>query len=353
MPVVLAILGLLLLPVTTRAAVVFDPDDDKGVMVPPTNSRTQGLIRVAYDETSPCIDTVVMIAVGTAMSVGDYSILSRLTAQGTSIAVVVADHRPNNLFKQAWVNWDTDPRDRLLALAMYVQNNIGFHVHHVCADRKTHFILGGHSASALTVGEVLLEVHRGTKSYLKVDGVVGLDPEYRRLPISPQMWNELDLTHIPSVMWGHSQDSCQVMVNTGGKYGYEKSSPYYRVLYQMQWEGPQNQGHCDLTNDGCMALASIPGVGSIPICVLSDRHASTKQLMALSIQKLATAVDRPDPSAFFEEQKREAQTSFAGTPRDLKVFWNTDTVDFSARAQDGGGNHRGGGAGRLRIPPPH
>ena len=293
--------------------VVFHPEDDKGVLVPP-NSRTQGLIRVAYDETVNCIDTVVMIAVGTAMSVGDYSTLSTVTARGTSIAVVVADHRPNNPFKQAWWGWDKDPRDKLYNLAVYVQANIASHVHQVCDNVPTKFILGGHSASSLTVGEVVLQVsqEQGSSSELTIHGVVGLEPEYRRLPSNAQPWSGLDLTSIPTVMWGNSQDTCRVTVNAGGKYGYEQSSPDYRVLYQIQLEeSGRNMGHCDLTDKGCAG-----------VCALSDRNEFTKQAMATSMQKLATAVHVSNPSSYFTKDKLTLPSSSLS----LKMFLNNDEV---------------------------
>lgn len=303
---------LLLLIVPCCAEVVFEPQDEKG-----TKATTGGRFRVAYDNAQPCIDTIVMVNVGTAMSVGDYSVLSEMAVRDSSIAFVMADNQPSFGIKQAMFGGN-GPRDNLACLADYVMNNITSYVHKLCQDiSHTKFILGGHSASGITAGEVVLGAPSKCNT-TRIDGYLGINPFYKRLPISFKPWSGLNLSSVPSMLWGHSMDSCGVTVDSGGLFGYKSSSDEFRVLYQTQLD-KKGCGHCDVTNEGCGRFQILRWTYSA--CKLSDRSESVKAAVASSIRKFAKAIQQDGPRVNFNRQFLAVSVS---SPLKVKLFVNTD-----------------------------
>jgi hypothetical protein len=196
-----------------------------------------------YDDvTSPSFacDTVVLINVGTAMSVDNYKLLSESIVNGSSTIAIIIDSNPRNLPKDDGLKYATITN----AIVQNISNIIPTCKH---TNRPLYFI-GGHSGG----GKGAMNAIQENRLTFPVAGMIGLDP----FQISK---TDLSVLHIdlPSLYWGFSTTSCLVSINEAAKAAYFISNPTRRIFYQVQTKG--NDLHCSFADSGCSFFSMCSG----------------------------------------------------------------------------------------------
>lgn len=272
-----------------------------GVVLSNTTVNREGIVRYHYEgEATRFCSTILIIGVGTAMSVEDYEDLAIEVARGRpGLIVAMVDHAPENPFKLCAKRY----ANLVNALAANTADIIP-----ICnkreqqgpsSDQPTKFFLGGHSASGMVAIEALDLVD------FSPTGMIGLSP----FRITDQMKPIL----VPTLLWGFSTTTCGVEVGQAADQAYELSSQDQgRVLYQLQ--NPSGQpSHCVFANYGC-----------IPVCPCSDsvEYAWIRPAVAESIHRFLQAVD----SSNFTRRSLELSLDRATKQKYLKLFVNEDAA---------------------------
>jgi hypothetical protein len=200
-----------------------------------------GMIRYHYDATKSSCDNVLLLGVGTFMSVMDYDKISATIASGQSIIVIIADHNLHHVEK-------TSP-ERYAMLTIGVMNQLS-RLLPVCReiagdDSTLQLLIGGHSAS----GQAALQAwQQGMLSKVshKV-AFLGLDPyEISNTTIDQQIG-----LVIPSLYWGFTKTTCLVRTDMAARAAYEVTKDS-RVLYVIDNAGDGcAMTHCVFTDQGC------------------------------------------------------------------------------------------------------
>jgi len=200
------------------------------------NDATVGLIRTHYDTSFGECSTLLMLGVGTSMSVRDYDNLSIRIAAGSSIIVVIADHNEHNIQK-------TSP-EKYARMANAVYGNMS-NLLPTCKGKEPLILIGGHSAS----GEAVIRALKSNLLDFDPDGFVGLDP----YEISAKtMGRNKFLLEFPSINWGFAKTTCLVTKQKAAKAVYELTDSNARVLYEINnKEKDCKITHCVFSDRGC------------------------------------------------------------------------------------------------------
>ncbi|CAJ1914540.1 unnamed protein product [Cylindrotheca closterium] len=203
---------------------------------------TVGLIRTYHDASyteSPC-SAMILLGVGTSMSIRDYDKLSTRIAAGSSIVVVIMDH--NEHFFQK-----TSP-EKYARLVNAIRSNISSLVS-ICKNQEPLFLIGGHSSS----GEAAIMTLENSLLGVNPDGWVGLDP----YDMSPETIGNDAQIKIPSINWGFAKTTCLVATDKAAKAAFELADPGARVLYQINNnENDCKITHCVFSDHGCGIICS-------------------------------------------------------------------------------------------------
>jgi hypothetical protein len=211
----------------------------------------------------PC-SHVVVIGVGTSMTVEDYDILARKIVNGTSIVVIVTNHNVNGILKSSarryacLINAVYDQLEELVPICSLQSITTAGTITSATTTSTTttttskkekNFIVGGHSSS----GQAAFDASQKYLFDFQPLAFFGLDP----YPVTPS--NEELRLQIPALFWGLRTTTCFVHVQTAAMGAYQLSlSDSGRVLYAI--DNTHNEiTHCVFTDHGC-------GIGPIIVC---------------------------------------------------------------------------------------
>jgi hypothetical protein len=272
----------------------------------------EGIIRYHYDSTANRTNecsTILLIGVGTTMSVQDYDLLSiDIAKQNPDALVTIVDHAPGNPLKQSG--------ERFARLVSAVGARVE-HLFPMCFQQSLQqlinqtrpaFIIGGHSAS----GEAAIK----SLPYLKGVSPTGL------ILLSPfRITSSMPEIKIPTLLWGFSMTTCLVDIRHETEMAYRLSSADSgRVLYQLQNPSGEPR-HCIFTNHGC------------PLCPgsSSQRYAWVHPAVGESIAKYLVGVKtgtftrKSMKLSLFPE---EIETTF------LRMFVGEDPIEAPSLPRD-------------------
>eukprot|EP00980_Cylindrotheca_fusiformis_P010699 scaffold2400_cov187-Cylindrotheca_fusiformis.AAC.4 len=215
-----------------------DPVISKTTRVHDSEGKELGIIRYHYDSSpkkSAC-STILILGVGTSMSVSDYDKLSWQVAMDTSIFIVFADHNEHEIIK-------TSP-ERFAHLANAISDQIAL-IAPFCSNEGANIMIGGHSAS----GEASMKALQNGLYDFRPHGFVGLDP----FEVSTKTFgtNE-NIIGIPSINWGFTKTTCLVTREKAAAGAYQRTLKAARVLYAIE---NKHNGckitHCVFSDHGC------------------------------------------------------------------------------------------------------
>ena len=211
-------------------------------------------------DSSAC-ETVVLLIVGTAMSVGGYvdlaqAIVKQGSRSGSSTVVAIMDDNLHGIQKQSG--------NKAANVANAVVTNLSKYVP-VCSSQAvaggvpTRFFFGGHSAGGGGAMNVMNALPLNTKPLdFDVAGFIGLSPfgMKKHLPLQKHL-----SLHIPTLLWDFSLMSCFVCPKTAAQQVYNSVSPTVpRFFYQLQTKNTLNVvlggDHCSYTDRGCFGMCS-------------------------------------------------------------------------------------------------
>lgn len=293
-----------------------------------------GKIRYYYNrpntEGSPACTDIVVLGVGTAMSVDDYAALSQqMVETAPGMVVIVSDANPGRIVKTSAAKY--------VRLFETIRHRVGDWIPS-CREKEedtTHpptehhhrkFYSGGHSAS----GQAALVAAQHTmysSTALTPDGFVGLDP----YDISTKTMLANVPIPMPTLAWGFSTTTCLVGVNKAAKGAYDYSSVSVgRVLYQVDNTNDDSGAvvvdhgstdtleHCVFTDDGC-------GVGGITVCPTERNHTNRHVLfeaIATSIRIFVTVLreQQQDPPQQFGSNSTASPFSHQQFDPPVKIY---------------------------------
>ena len=228
---------------------------------------------------------ILMIGLGTAMSVVQYDLLSlQIIKINPSVAVFLIDPNPG------WpVKLNSEDFARLVEATLNQLPTL------LPTFTDAQIIIGGHSAG----GKAAI----GALSLLSFTpaGYFGLDP-------FPVYNSTKDAIHVPAILWGFSQTTCAVFTSYAAKGAYGNGNPSHRVLYQIQNTASQALTHCSFTDNGCFGF----------LCPCSENNGIIRDLVGKSVKLFVTAL----LEGVFEQEKLELEASSIS----VKIFVNTDKV---------------------------
>ena len=196
-------------------------------------------LKYHYDDTMSyyTCETLVLLGVGTAMSVDDYDVLSAKISSKQPIITVIADHFPGFFYKSS-SNRFADVYNKLLES----QGDII----PVCSGKSIkNILIGGHSSGGTAALLSLSKLKR------KPNGYIGLDPF--------SIEENVD-ENLPVMLWGFSETTCQVKPERAAKATYTTSNDFHRILYRVNNTGG-SVNHCSFTDEGCGSFCPSSGEG--------------------------------------------------------------------------------------------
>lgn len=228
-------------------------------------SETESASSEATSTQASACQTILIMGVGTTMSVEDYDLLSsdivlsmyNASRVVGSMVVIISDSQLRRPFKN-------DVRKNA-NLTETIISQLSTLVTPICSgntkDSSPVFIVGGHSASgkaSFAAVPLLLSMN------IKIHGFFGLDPFYfaakgAKSDVEVEAKKPIILD-IPSLYWGFSQTTCFVRTKNAALQAYELSNSNQRILYQIQ-NKPHNDkeiagvdttiDHCFFADNGC------------------------------------------------------------------------------------------------------
>jgi hypothetical protein len=273
----------------TVFSVTKDVKDEKNAIL--------GEIRYHYDSSISSCSFVLILGVGTLMSVSDYDKLSEQISLGKPIVVVISDYNPGNFQKTSSTKY--------ALLTNKIENQMADLIP-ICAEANTEIVIGGHSAS----GEASLVAWQLDLLEMEPIGYVGLDP----YEISEKTVDKSKILTLPAVFWGFTKTTCLVTKEKAAEAAYEITSPNSRVLYEIHNENGCGITHCVFTDHGC-------GVRPL-ICSTQDEFDWVYKYVAKSIHLFLDAVHS---GTSFNRDYFELH----GVPEDLTLYVNKDEVESS------------------------
>ncbi len=211
------------------------------------------------DMSSYVCETLVIIAVGTAMSEKDYSTLSRNISTKQPIITVIVDHFPGFIFK-------SNTKKFVSVYEQFMEALQAGDIAPICNGRTPKKVLiGGHSSGAVAALGAFSQLQP------KPDGFIGLDPfsiDEKKVKVEQS---------VPVLIWGFKETTCQVKINQAANATYALSNSKHRIFYRAD-NTDGSIKHCDYTDNGCGSACPLEGDGSLV------RH------VAKSVQNFARAV---------------------------------------------------------------
>jgi len=229
-----------------------------------------GDVKLHYSDPLPASCEVVVLGVGTAMSVNDYDKLSTAIAEYGHIVAVV-DHNKNNMVKtddEKFLNLATELKTQFFDLA----SDFG------CKQVK-HWLMGGHSASGQAAQNAIAANHG------LADAVFSLDP-FDASQVAPVC--------LPAMYWGFKHTTCFVSRNNGAAKVYEQgetNQALYQVNNKFYWSKfgyIPDYYHCSFCDSGFMLCSNFK---------LTPEH---------FYLDIAESVDRFIQAAFYKGWSKEA-----------------------------------------------
>ena len=200
--------------------------------------RMVGRIRFHYDEVVSSCNYLLLLGVGTFMSVSDYDNLSRALTYDQNLVVAVIDHNVQNLEKTSSTKFASLVHEIIFQISSLIP---------ICTRGQAKLLIGGHSAS----GEAAMNAwHEGLLSALPREtiGFIGLDP----YEISNKTMPDNIIMSLPGLYWGFTTTTCLVEVQKAARAAYNKTVKDARVLYVIHNEKHDSQtSHCVFTDKGC------------------------------------------------------------------------------------------------------
>jgi hypothetical protein len=278
----------------------------------------KGQLQAYYDDDSSsttCCDAVVMLNVGTAMTVDAYSELAESIVQQsssssatTSIVAIIIDTNPDNIQKQ--------DREKYVDLANIIANNIMDLIPSSCCKQqpKNGYFLGGHSAG----GEGAV---RALSSSTNTNSASLLFPVSGYIGLAPYQISEKDMSiTVPSLLWGFSKTSCGVDTKQAARAAYTVSNPSSRIFYDVQtsnWR-PLSGPHCSFADGGCTVLG-------VALCSGGDKYSWIHDAVGDTVNRFISAVIS---GGSFERDQFDIGRD------DVKLFVNSQTVPAGKKKVD-------------------
>lgn len=228
-----------------------------------------GNLRYFFDKAigAAACQNVVLLGVGTAMSVKDYNLISTEIVTGHNILTIVYDFAPGFPFKNSEKDY--------IKLINAVVANLSTLVP-ICndiADTKRTIVVGGHSASGGVAWKCLNRLN------FQPDGFIGLDP-YK---LDPKGATQVE---VPSLSFGFTKSTCRVQLDNAARASYNASGKDHRVLYLIDNNdkiGNKDVAvHCSFADNGC----------SGPVCPSRDGDPSVRALVGFSIQSFVRSLSK-------------------------------------------------------------
>jgi len=207
---------------------------------------------VPSDDTTSRCQAVVILIVGTAMSVGDYvqlatTIVSKSgSSNGSSYVVAIMDNNTKNIKKQSGT--------QSVNVANQVVENLSTYVP-VCVNQQPLYYFGGHSAGG---AGAIIAINSSTNEQpalnFPVAGYIGL---------SPTGFKASNILSIPTLLWDFSLMTCAVCPKTAAQLAYnivdiQDNVQVPRIFYQVQATNTVNYmlggDHCTYTDSGCAGM---------------------------------------------------------------------------------------------------
>lgn len=203
------------------------------------HGKMVGVIRYHYDSAvSSSCQHVLLLGVGTFMSVGDYDKISQAIVSAESIVVAITDHNVDNFEKTSPSKYASLTNEIIYQLNTLIP---------ICKYGEARILIGGHSAS----GQAAMQAwQQGLIDRSKVSplGFIGLDPYL----ISKKTMDETVVFDLPGLYWGFTRTTCQVTVEKAAQAAYRITEESARVLYSIHNENHESSmTHCVFTDNGC------------------------------------------------------------------------------------------------------
>ena len=245
----------------------------------------RGDIRFHFDDSvqNKC-ETIILMGVGTAMSVGDYDKIAHEIVRNSSIVFIMTDHNPYLPVKMCQA-------EKYARLAELISEKLS-NLIPVCRGTETspRYYIGGHSASGQSAVGSLKYFN---KSQFYPYGFIGLDP-YDRLPefipFNPCPFNfSTEYKHLPVTLdIGFDRETCGVNPAKSATRAYEEGNATSRVLIKIKNTVPTSINHCSFTDKGC------------PLCVPENEAQSelVRQTVAKAFHVLAASTGGAVPTDY-------------------------------------------------------
>lgn len=264
-----------------------------------TISGVRGNFIYHYAQGSAC-GSLVMLNVGTAMSVGAYDALATdIATQSPDAVVFIVDNNPRRIPKTS--------ANKFAGITNAITDQLTDLVS-VCQSVPTEKIfIGGHSAG----GQAAIEATQKREQLLSypVAGFIGMAP----FDVSAVDDSPID---VPSLQWGFSKTSCAVTYTKAAMLAYQISQPETgRVFYQVvtnNWNSLTGGPHCSFTGSGCAGMCA----GSRDM--RSFVHENVGRSVKVLIDNAATGIVKSD---------FELDTS----DEEVNLFVNDDTIVASSK----------------------
>ncbi|KAI2502070.1 hypothetical protein MHU86_12389 [Fragilaria crotonensis] len=261
-----------------------------------------GNLRYFFDKASGDIacQNVVLLGVGTGMSVQDYDLVSTEIVSGHNILTVVFDFAPGYPLK----NSEEDYIKLINAVVANLSTLVP--ICNATAGTKRTIVVGGHSASGAVAWKCLKRLN------FQPDGFIGLDPFVVHRNGAKQI-------EIPSLSFGFTKSTCLALVYWAAKALYTVSGKDRRVLYLI--DNNKKQGskdiavHCSFSDKGCFGL----------ICPEEEGDPWVRELVGFSIQTFFRSLSK---KAIIKKDYEHPKftTCPASTPITYHLYVNEDEV---------------------------
>lgn len=273
-----------------------------------TIKNVKGRYQYYYDENSEC-DELLIINVGTAMSVSSYSNLGKEIAEGTSTIAIIVDNAPNSIVKTS--------EKSFAKFTNAIVKNISDLIPACKTMPKNGIFIGGHSAG----GQATIIALEKNLLDFDVQGYIGLAP-YEVIAedtwsLKPPFYKEAMSISVPALLWGFSKTSCAVSRDNAAVAAYKISSPEAgRVYYEVQTDnfntltgGP----HCSFANSGCAGMCSGGSKYSfIPKEVAHSIGLFAKACVLQKFERSFFALRRADVELYVNEDPAPLNTGLIG-----------------------------------------
>jgi hypothetical protein len=266
-----------------------------------------GDIRFHFDDSvQHGCQTVIMMGVGTGMSVDDYDKLANEVVRGSSIVFIMTDPHPRN----PTIIPDREAPDPLknchekdfAQFALNITKRLS-NLIHVCrgTNSKPRFFVGGHSASGQSAIGALSYMY---EQQFYPHGFIGLDPDSSftpwDIPLRVCPFNFTGLGKLPVTLnIGFERGTCWVNPAESAAFVYNNSKNTSRVLIKIKNPESTSINHCSFTDNNCPRPIFELELGII-FCGRwnEQRSALVRKTAAEAIRVLAEATGSADPAAY-------------------------------------------------------